>query len=46
MWVQWNSTYILDTNRMKNIQIKVTLFYKQNMIFNVFADILKSENQQ
>lgn len=34
-----------DTN-MKNSHIKVTLFYKQNMIFDMFADILNSENQQ
>lgn len=35
-----------DTNIMKNIHIKVTLFYKQNMISDMFADILNSENQQ
>lgn len=31
---------------MKNIHIKVTLFNKQNMIFDMFADILNGENQQ
>lgn len=45
-WLRRNSTHILDTNHMKNIHIKVTLFYKQNMIFDMFADILNSENQQ
>lgn len=43
-WIQWHSAHILDTNTTRNTHIKVTLFYKQNMIFDMFADILNSEN--
>lgn len=32
--------------QVKNVPIKVTLFNKQNMIWDMFADILNSENQQ
>lgn len=45
-WFQWNSTHIVDTTKTKDIHIKVILFYKQNMIFDMLADILNSENQQ
>lgn len=31
---------------VKNMPIKVTLFNKQNMIWDEFVDILNSENQQ
>lgn len=45
-WIQRNSTHFLDTTKTKDIHIKVILFYKQNMIFDMLADILNSENQQ
>lgn len=45
-WIQWNSTHFPDTTKTKDIHIKVILFYKQNMIFDMLADILNSENQQ
>lgn len=32
--------------QVKNVPIKVTLLNKQNMIWDMFADILNSENQQ
>ena len=35
-----------DTTKTKDIHIKVILFYKQNMIFDMLADIFNSENQQ
>lgn len=31
---------------VKNVPIKVTWFNKQNMIWDLLADILNSENQQ
>lgn len=37
---------MLNNNKVKNIHIKVTLFNKQDMILDMFADILNSENQQ
>lgn len=43
-WIQWHSTHILDAGTMRNIHIKVTLFYRQSVIWDVFADILNSEN--
>lgn len=46
MWIQRNITHFLDTTKTKDIHIKVILFYKQNMIFDMLADILNSENHQ
>lgn len=40
---QWNSTHFPDTTKTKDIHIKVILFYKQNMIFDMLADIFNSE---
>lgn len=31
--------------QVKNVPIKVTLYNKQNMIWDMLADILNSENQ-